>query len=394
MSAAISASTGPFDPFSEEAHRDPYPAYRRLRAAGRLHHNPDRNLWFVPHYDDVLSITRDLSTFSNEPTVDIDGTGAVIGSGNFLDQDPPRHGELRNIVRRSFAPLALRERLEGATEHHVEALLSKLDPDGDVDLAQDFAWRLPVEVTSDLLGVPTADRGPLGNLIRRFAEREHGVPDVPAAARAAGDSLVAYFEEHLNARRVQPGEDLVSAIAQADGLHNDPAGAAGMTFLLFLAGIETTASLIGHGLNTLAEHPDQRAFLIDNAGHMPAAIEEVLRYQSPIVNTMRTAKRDTELYGHAVPKDARVVLLLASANRDERRWSHAECFAIHREPQRHLAFGDGIHHCVGAPLARLEARIALDAVLRRHPAYQISGDPVYTTSHVVRGIVTLPVQLR
>jgi cytochrome P450 len=244
------------------------------------------------------------------------------------------------------------------------------------------------------LGIPADDREHLLALERRFGRRTFGTREVPADALDAAGSLRDYFAGLIESRRARPQADVVTAIATAD-LDGHPIGedAVGMLFLLFVASMETTASAIGNGLALLQTHPDQRAWLARNLDAVEAAVEEILRFEAPVQVTKRVTTCDIEIRGAGIPAGADVFLVLASANRDPRRWERADEFDVRREHRRQVAFGDGIHHCLGAPLARLELRLVLEEILSSYPRYELGGDPRRLESHFIRGFVELPGRL-
>jgi cytochrome P450 len=383
-----------YDPFSEEMNRDPYPTYKWLRDHAPVYYNPDRDLWAVSRHDDVSRVMRDWERFSNAEGADTDNLGARIPApGNFLDTDPPVHDELRAVVHKPFTPKLLQARLEPFVRGTVDELLKGFDPHEEVDFAQDFAWQISARVTGDLLGTPPADAA----LLKRWGEdvtrRVAGVPEPPPAALAALVEIDGYLREQFGVRSGAPTDDLLSAIASAS-LSGEPIGdaAVGLATLVMVAGMETTASLITSALLLLWQHPDQREWLAAHPSAIPAAVEEILRFESPVQHTRHVTSADVALHDIVIPRGSRVVLLYGSANRDERRYERADQFDIHREPKRNLAFGNGIHHCLGAPLARLEARVVLERVLSELPDYEITGPIERFYSHMDRGLERLPLR--
>jgi cytochrome P450 len=373
---------------------DPYPLYAALRADAPVHFSERYGFWAVTRYDDVRAAQRDWETFSTAEGVDIDGTGAQYGSGDFLEEDPPRHDVLRAVVREHFVPKRLRAELTEPVRAEVRRLLGELREMGSVDLARQLAWPLPVAVGSFLLGIPSADRDLLLGLQRRLAERTPGTREMPGDARDAAVALRSYFADLIESRRSRPEADIVTAIATAEP-DGRPIGddAVGMLFLLFVASMETTASSIGNALFLLGNHGDQRRQLAANPGATEQAVEEVLRFEAPVQVTKRVTTREIRIHDADIPCGAEVFLVLASANRDERRYDRGDEFDIGREPLRHLAFGDGIHHCLGAPLARLELRIVLEELLQMGLSYELDGRPKRLNSHFIRGFSELPARV-
>lgn len=353
-----------------------------------------RGFWALTRYEEILAAMRDWKTFSTADGVDIDDTGSAYGSGDFLEEDPPRHDSLRAVVRDYFVPKRLRADMTEPIRTEIEELLGNVRERGSVDLARDLAWPLPVAVGTTLLGIPRSDRDLLLGLQRQLAERTPGTREMPPAARAAATAMRSYFEELIARRRARPEEDVVTAIATAspDGR---PIGddAVGLLFLLFVASMETTASSIANALVLLASHPEQRALLAANLDSVDRAVEEVLRFESPVQVTKRVTTRDVQVLGTTIPQGEDVFLVLASANRDERRYERPDDFDLRREPLRHLAFGDGIHHCLGAPLARLELRILLEELLGSGMSFELDGPAQRLSSHFIRGFAELPARV-
>jgi cytochrome P450 len=298
------------------------------------------------------------------------------------------------VVRGFFVPKRIRADFEAPVRAEIQRLVGRMACGEAVDFAEELAWPLPVAVGTMLLGIPAADRERLLELERRFGRRTAGTREVPADALAAAAEMRAYFSDLIERRRERPQPDMVTAIATAE-VDGRPLGddAVGMLFLLFVASMETTASAIGNGLALLAAHPEQRAWLARNLDAAENAVEETLRFEAPVQVTKRVTTRDVRVRGTEIPAKEDVFLVLASANRDPGRWERADRFDVRREHRRQVAFGDGIHHCLGAPLARLELRLVLEEVLTHHPDYELSGDARRLESHFVRGFTRLPGRL-
>jgi cytochrome P450 len=380
-----------YSPFSPEVHADPYPVYRQLRDRAPLYRHETLGFWAVSRYEDVVAVSRDWKTFSSASGVDIDSTGSEFGSGNFLEEDPPLHDLLRNVVRAEFVPKDLRAALQPFVKAEVERIVRDLKTRPAVDFARELAWELPVVVVSKLMGFPAEDRERLRQWEEVFALRIPSLECLPPFATKAGEALRGYFASLIEERRANPKDDLLTRIVTAE-VEGTQIGsrALGMVFILFVAAIETTASLITQSLRLLALHPDQREWLRDAPAAIPQAVEEVLRYEAPVQNVKRTTLCDAELLGEAIPKGSTVLLLTGSANRDERRFEEPDVFDIQREPKRHMSFGEGIHHCIGAPLARLEGELVIQTVLSEMPDYRLLGAPTRLPNHIVRGYLSLP----
>jgi cytochrome P450 len=380
-----------YSPFAPEIQADPYPVYRRLRDEAPLYRNSDLDFWAVSRHEDVVAVSRDWRTYSSSSGVDIDDTGGEFGDGNFLEEDPPPHDLLRAVIRTEFVPKNLRAAQETFVRQEVERIVLDLKSRPAVDLARELAWELPVAVVSQVLGFPPEDRDELRLWEEAFALRVPTLDRLPPFALRAGEHLRGYFRRLIDERRGDPRDDLLTKIATAE-LEGEHIGdrALGMTFILFVAAIETTASLITQSLRLLYEHPDQREQLRDNPAAIPQAIEEVLRFEAPVQNLKRTVLTETELLGETLPAGTTVLMLNGSANRDERRFPNPDEFDTSREPRRNLSFGEGIHHCIGAPLARLEGQVVLETVLGEMPHYRLVGTPTRLPNNIVRGYIGMP----
>lgn len=383
-----------YDPFAGTLLGDPYPTSAYLREEAPAFFSEHHGFWALSRHEDVVAALRDWEVFSAAAGVDIDGTGDQYGAGDFLEEDPPLHDQLRNVVREFFVPKRIRAGFEDFIRDEIRRLLSPAETEGGVDLADALAWPLPVAVGTTLLGIPTSDRPHLLGLQRRFAARTPGSREVPDDALFAASELRGYFADLLRRRRSLPSADIVSAIATAE-VSGRPLGdsGVGMLFLLFVASIETTASSIGNAVSLLASYPFQRSWLAENPAAIEPAVEEVLRFEAPVQVTKRVTTREVELHGIPVPARSEVFLVLAAANRDPRRYERADEFDVRRQHLRHVAFGEGIHHCLGAPLARLEVRLVIEHLLMASPEYEVLGPGERLPSHFVRGFSELPGRL-
>jgi cytochrome P450 len=381
-----------FDPFGTSSTADPYPAFKVLRDEHPVYRVTARDVWVISRHDDIQAISRDWRTFTNSPSVDLDDTMDIVGPGSFVDQEPPHHDELRAVLRDRFTPAAV-NRETPAVEAIVERLLDGLDP-GDVDLAGQIAWPLPVAMLCHLMGFPPEDVAGLTPLFVALSAREPGRQNAPQASRDAATALSDYVSEQMKERKRRPGDDLLSLIQAAtkEGTVAQEE-VRGMCLLLCNAGTSTTAALLGNAFAALGNHPDQRRILAEDPERIPAGLEEVLRWDAPVVYLGRRVARSAELHGVELPEGARLALLYSAANRDDRRYERPDVFDVTREPKRHLGFGEGIHFCLGAPLARLEARIMIAALLRRHPDYALTGEAERSTEHTARGFFKLPADL-
>ena len=375
-----------YDPFL--FYEDPYPVYRRLRDEAPVHLNRERSIWVLSRFDDVQRAGRDWRTFSSAEGVDIDDSR--LGPGSFLDADPPRHDELRKILHPDFAPASL-GRLEPLIAAKVDTLVGSLVERGQVDLVGELARRLPVSVVCDLLGAPAEDHPQLERWYADMLYREPGRSEVPEIAEHATREIRGYIVDAVTERLRSPRGDLLSTIAAAHGagrLSMDEVD--GMCRLLLLAGVHTTSSLIANALMLLEERPGERGALGADPARIPDAIEELLRYLAPVQSGARVTTDEVEIHDVSVPRGARILLLWASANRDERRFPDPDVLDLGRRPLRNVAFGEGIHFCLGAPLAKLEARIAFEALFTRIPEYEIVGPVERHFTFLERGIARLP----
>jgi cytochrome P450 len=323
--------------------------------------------------------------------VNLDDTLSLTGPGNFISADPPEHDRLRRIVRHAFTPARVRE-LEQAVREEVRRAVRECVR-GRVDAADRLAWAVPVQVIARLLGADHVEPTALAGLLKRIIHRDQGSETVGAGPAAASRELGDLFGDLAERRRAQPRADLMSDIVRAEEARAlRPGELRGLLILLFVAGTETVADFIGNALVVLHDHPGQRALLARDLARVPDAVEEILRFESPVQHQARTATRAVELHGALIPPGDRVVLLWGAANRDERRWDRAHELDLERPVQRNLAFGEGIHHCLGAPLARLEGRIVLEEVLTAMPEYRIAGPVERVPTHNTRGIARLPIE--
>lgn len=361
-----------WDPF--HAPEDPYPVYKALRDSAPVYRNDEHGFFALSRYEDVQAANRDWQTYSYAHGVDIDELGELLQPGNFLDADPPSHAALRAVVKERFRVGGLRESLTSAIESETRRMLSELDESAEIDFATACAWELPIRIGSHLLGFPMSDCDHLRELADSAFMRIPEGPTGSSAAEQPVSQVRQYFEEQIQQRRERPLGDMLSEIAHAevDGRSIGDA-AAGLASLIFGGSVDTTALTMTNAVNLLATHPEQRAWLAQNPEFLGQAVEEVLRFESPIQVFKRTTTSPVELHGTEIPAGARVFLIYGSANRDERKIERADEFDPRRKVGRHLAFGEGIHHCLGAPLARLEVNIVVRTLLEIAPEYRVIG---------------------
>jgi len=312
-----------------------------------------------------------------------------VPSGMMIFQDPPEHTQLRSLVSRAFTP----RRIAGLDAHVRDLCARLLEPwsDGaDFDFVEDFGATLPSMVICELLGVPSADRAWVKDKIDTTFHIEPGVGMVNDVSLTARIELDSYLMALLEQRAADPGDDLLSALVRADLTLRESAD---FTNLIVSAGTETVARLLGWAAVVLDRHPDQRAALAADPAAIPNAVEELLRYEAPSPVQGRWTSRPVELHGATIPADAKVLLLTGSAGRDERKYEEPDRFDVGRRFDHHVSFGYGIHFCLGASLARLEGRVALEEVLRRHPSWTVDHDrAVRLHTSTVRGWSSVPVR--
>lgn len=374
-------------------YEDPYPLYRRLRDQAPLFRNDERGLWILSRYSDIQAVSRDWKRFVSGRGVDIDVEDYSLGPGDFLDMDPPRHDELRRILHRDLTPRRIGS-LELFVRASVIQLLDVLVEQGCGDLAQQFAQRLPLTVICELWGIPRDDHELIENWFVRMVERIPGKVAVQDDVWLAGEEMRSYIDAAIAERRKSPRDDLLGTMAQAlnAGLMR-PEEVDGMTRILLVAGIHTTSTFISNSLLLLAPLRGERREMADNPELIPVAIEELLRYETPVQWLARTAACDVVMHDTVIAAGDRLILLWASANRDERRIVEPDVLNLRRPAVHHVAFGEGIHHCIGAPLARMESRIAFEEFFRRVPEYEVVGPIERMFTRQERGVASLPVRV-
>ena len=389
-----------YNPYAYEVHEDPYPIYAQLREQAPVYHHPELDFWALSRHADVLAAFKDVERFSNRNGVSIDpaswGPQAQRGT-SFLALDPPDHTRFRARVSRVFTPRRVQE-LEPRVREITAKILDGLVGRGRFDFIAEVAGKIPMDVISEMLGVPEADRGELRRNADLLVHREEGVMDVTPEGAQAFVWIRNYFVDLLAERRKRPGADLLSALLQADADGEvEPVSEEDLLSfanLMIVAGNETTTKMLAHALYWLWRNPEQRALVReDPVARIPAWVEETLRYDGSTQMLARLVTRDTELHGTTIPAGAQALLLIGSANRDERAFEAPERFDLRRDTGASLAFGRGTHFCLGASLARLEGRVVLEEWIRRFPDYAIdAAASVRVHSINVRGFATLPVE--
>jgi hypothetical protein len=388
------------DPEHQQAFRaDPHPFLAHLRSVDPVNETP-LGVWRLTRYDDVVRLLRDVpagvrfadgSSFGGPPE-NRDGSGEFM-----LSQDPPNHTRLRKLVSKAFTPRAV-EALRPRAQAITDALLDEAFARGDLDIVRDLALPVPATVICEMLGVPVADRD-------RFTEwtsgathllaRQTAPPEVVARGEAAADALAEYFEALIAERRRSPGDDLLSNLirAEEEGDRLSASELLSQVIGLLIAGFETTIGLIGNGVLALIRHPAELAKLRANPALIESAVEECLRYDGPIVLTVRILHEDAAFGDRVIPVDTMVWAMLAAANRDPARFPEPDRFDIARDPNPHLAFGGGTHMCLGSHLARMEAQIAIGTLVRRTRELALASETLVWGASLFRVLGSLPVRL-
>ncbi len=399
MAAVLTDQAGAvvYNPYAYEIHEDPYPTYARLRAEAPLYHHPEMGFWALSRYDDVLAGFRDSECLSSSHGVTLDPSASgpdAYKVMSFLGMDPPKHGRMRALVSKGFTPRRVAEmepRIRELTRRHLDSAIEA----GSFDFIADFAGRLPMDVVSELLGVPPGDRDDLRRLSDLLVHREEGIDDVPPEGVTAALELVGYYAGMLAERRARPTDDLTSALLQAeiDGDRLTDDEVTGFLFLMVVAGNETTTKLLGNAWYWGWRHPDQLATPFADPSRIPPWIEETLRYDTSTQMLARISTCDIEMHDQVIPAGERVLLLVGSANRDERQFAEPDRYDIERQEvgQQHASFGFGRHFCLGAALARLEARVALEELVGAVATYDVDEGAARRVHSVnVRGFASLP----
>jgi cytochrome P450 len=359
------------DLFSDEMRRDPYPMYDQMRSASPVLHVPQLEAWLIFDYEGVKRALNDHEAF----------VSAVPAPPNwFIFFDPPRHTRLRALITRAFTPRSVTS-LEPRIRELSRGLLNQTIERGEMDLATDYSVPLPMMVIAEMLGIPVADLPQYkrwsDEILKLSYSLLRGADEVRAVSEfdSATAEMRAYLPQVLKQRRAAPKDDLLTrlALAEVDGERLTDEEILGFFQLLLVAGQETTANLINNAVLCFVENPDQLARLRSRPDLLPSAIEEVLRYRSPLQWMMRATRCDVEMHGQVIPAGQLVLPMIGSANRDPQQFVEAGRFDITRDPNPHIAFGHGLHFCLGAPLARLEAKIALTDLLERMKGFELAS---------------------
>ena len=390
-----------YDPYDFDIDADPYPVWKRLRDEAPLYYNEKHDFYALSRFEDVRECSTDWKTYisGKGSVLELIKSGMEIPPGIILFEDPPAHDLHRSLLSRVFTPKRMAE-IEPQARSFCARALDPLVSEGRFDFISDLAAEMPMRVIGMLLGIPEEDQEEIRDRIDEGMRLDDG--QAPGEREDLGPLDGSRFADYIDWRAGHPSDDLMTELLNAE--FEDVDGTVrGLTReeilnyvgLLAAAGNETTTRLIGWAGKVLDEHPDQRSELAADPGLIPGAIEELLRYESPSPVQARYVTRDVEHHGQMVPQGSVLVLMNGAANRDERKFGDPDRFDIHRTMQQHLAFGYGIHFCLGSHLARLEGRIALEEVLRRFPAWEVDWDhAVRAHTSTVRGWESLPVTTR
>ena len=378
-----------YDPTSPKIKANPYEKYRKLRSLDPVHRIRLINGWVLTEYEDVDEVLRDHRRFSRD-------YGSESEYKSLLDLDPPDHTRVRSLVSKAFTPRSVAE-LHPRIQQIVDDLLDGVADNDRFDLVESFAYPLPVIVIAEMLGVPAEDRDRFKLWSNDIALTvEPTVNDEQAERiKLSGEELIDYFDSIIELRRNDPQDDLITALiaAEEEGDRLTHEELIAMLLLLLVAGNETTRNLIGNGMLALLMSPDQLQRLRDNPDLMDTAVNELLRYDSPVQLDGRMATEDIEIRGKKIRPGQRVICLLGAANRDPSVFTDPDTLDIARQGKSHMSFGRGIHHCLGAPLALLEGRVAFASLLERFSTIRLLREPEYRDQVVLRGVKELWIEV-
>ncbi|WP_445168460.1 cytochrome P450 [Mycolicibacterium sp. Dal123E01] len=392
------------DPYNYDFHEDPYPYYKRLRDEAPLYYNEDLKFWALSRHQDVIQGFRNSTTLSNREGVSLDPVSRgphASKTMSFLAMDDPDHLRLRTLVSKGFTPRRIRELEPRVTEiatEHLDVMMERAAAGSTVDYVAEFAGKLPMDVISELMGVPKADRDQVRAWADGVMHREDGVKDVPAEAIEASLNLIVYYQNMVGERRTKATDDLTSALLEAeiDGDRLTDDEIIGFMFLMVIAGNETTTKLLANAAFWGHRNPDQIAPLYEDLSRIPLWVEETLRYDTSSQILARMVSGELTLYDTTIPDGDVVLLLPGSAHRDERAFSNPDDYLIGRDIGAKLqSFGSGAHFCLGAHLARMEARVALEELFKRIRGYEVDeANSVRVHSSNVRGFAHLPITVQ
>jgi cytochrome P450 len=399
----MTAATAPalsWDPYRPELAQDPYPTYKRLREEMPLYYNEEHDFYALSRYTDVEHGMRDKENLSSAygDILEFIKARSRMPDAVFIHQDPPVHTAFRSVMQRIITP----KRMLGIEQEIRKLCARSLDPligADSFDFITNLGAEVPMRAISMLLGIPEEDQIAIRESVDERLRTQAGKPIDLATQQHLQQDALANFEEYIKWREKNPSDDMMTELLQAE--FTDPTGVkrkltreeiVAICNVVAGAGNETTNRLIGWMGKTLAEHPDQRRQIVENPKLIPQAIEELLRFEPPGPFVARYVKNDVEYHGRRIPAGSALILMVAAANRDEARFVNGDTFDIHREQRPHMTFGNGIHVCIGAPLARLEGRVAMEELLKRFPEWEVDYDnAVLSSTSTVRGWDSLPV---
>lgn len=380
-----------YDPFNYATHENPYPYYQTLRDEHPVYHNRKNDFWALSRYQDVVFAARNFKLFSSAKGTSLEYVGELAPI--LIDSDPVMHTRLRHLISGEFTPAHV-ARLEARVRDYAQRLLAPVRERGEFDVIADFSAKLPMAIICGLLGFPEQDEDMLRQWTDDCVHRDEGVFEMPEQGRIATMNMYGYFEEQMKARRRNRRDDIVQKFVDAEDQgqlsHEESLG---YLYILSIAGNETTTKLIGNMAWQLDAHPEEMQRLAANPRLISQAVEETMRIDGPTHMMARTTTADIPLYDKVIPAGAKVALLFMSANRDERKYPNADQFVLDRNPKDHLGFGGGIHACMGAALARLEARVAWEEILKIAEGFEVQKDRTERMhSPQVRGFTHLPIR--
>jgi cytochrome P450 len=389
-----------YDPYDYEIDRDPHPVWQRMREEQPLYWNDRYEFWALSRFEDVWQAYHDTATFSSTHGVELEQLDGPVEHPSMIFMDPPEHDALRKLVSRAFTPRRVSD-LESYARMLSAQYLDAFTDVSSFDYVEEFGALLPPMVIGEMLGVPVDERDQVRHWFDEMMHRDEGVTGLSERALAASIAIYEYTTRLIEMRRKHPSDDLLTALLHAeiqdgaDVRRLDDQEVASFVTLLAGAGVETVARLLSWAAVILARHPGQRSQLVADPALVPGAIEELLRYEAPSPVNGRWTLRPFTAHGVTVPAGSKVLLLNGSANRDPREFEDPDRFDVTRRIKRHITFGYGAHFCLGAALARMEGRIAIEETLKRFPEWHIDEDaiePVHTST--VRGFKSVPLLLR